>query len=553
MCCRGRASHRLGFRGLLSFTKNVRMFAGWRSASAHSPHWRSDSVAGCCGSQGQGICAHSGAHADAKTNISALVAAVRMPHYTGDLSRSWLIVPLLFLYLFHLGAVGFLGPDEPRYASIGREMARSHDFVTPRLDGNPWFEKPPLLYWMTAAGHILRLPDEWAARLPVAILSAAFLAFFFKTIQREFSDRVAIVAATILATSVGWLAYSFVAVTDLPMSATFAAAMLIAIFDTRRERGYVAGALLGASILAKGLVPVVLIAPAFLIARGKRLTMLAGCVAVATPWYLLCWLRNGRPFLHEFVWKQHFERYLTPSLQHVQPFWYYLPILLAAVFPWTPLAPLLARGKTYTDVRMRFLAGWLIYALVFLSLSQNKLPGYVLPMLPALAIVLAVGLEKTGVHSKWWLGATALMLIALPAIAALLPAALISGIRKAPVELTPRWPFIGLVLTVAALVWFLAWREQTSLAILTTGLAVAVGVVYLKNTAFPILENQVSVRAFWRASPAPARAACLDSSVRREWQYGLNYYAAHPLAECSGSNIGPRIAVRDGQLSIESR
>ncbi len=177
-----------------------------------------------------------------------------MPHYTGDLSRSWLIVPLLILYLLDLGGVGFLGPDEPRYASIGREMARSHDFVTPRLGGEAWFEKPPLLYWMIALGRMAHLPDEWAARLPVTLASIAFLVFFFGIVMREFTPRAAIAATTILATSAGWLAYSFVAVTDLPMSAALAAAMLIAMLDTRREQGYVAGALLGLAVLAKGFV-----------------------------------------------------------------------------------------------------------------------------------------------------------------------------------------------------------------------------------------------------------------------------------------------------------
>src|SRR5579862_6504179 len=249
-----------------------------------------------------------------------------MPHYTGVLSRSWLILPLLFLYLLDLGGAGFLGPDEPRYASIGREMARSHDFITPRLDGQPWFEKPPLLYWMVAIGRMAHLPDEWAARLPVALLSIGFLVFFFHILLREISPRTAIAAGTILATMAGWLAYSFAAVNDLPMSATFWAAMLIAMFDTRREQGYLAGALLGLSVLAKGLVPLVLFAPVLLIARGKRLTMLAGCIAVGAPWFLLCWMRNGSASLHELIWRQHFERFFSPSIQHVQPLWYYAPV-----------------------------------------------------------------------------------------------------------------------------------------------------------------------------------------------------------------------------------
>ena len=462
-----------------------------------------------------------------------------------------MLVPLLILYLFDLGRVGFLGPDEPRYASIAREMAQSHDFITPRLDGQPWFEKPPLLYWMTAAARAFRLPDEWAARLPVALASIVFLIFFFETLQREFSDRVAIAATTILATSAGWIAYSFAAVTDLPMTVTFAAAMLIAIFDTRRKRGYWAGALLGASILAKGFVPAVLFAPTFLIARGKRWTMLAGCVAVAAPWYVICGLRNGSAFWQDLLWKQHLERYFTPSLQHVQSVWFYLPVLLAGLFPWTPLAALLASRKTYDDVRIRFLAVWLIYALAFLSFAQNKLPGYVLPLMPALAVMLAAGLDKAGVHLKWWLSASALMLMALPAIVAALPDALLSGIRKAPFVWIPALPFIAIAGAVAGGVWWLAWREKTILAMVATGLAVGVGVAYLKQKTFPILDDRVSVRAFWKAHHP--QGACVESSVRREWVYGLNYYAARPLAECSDAGAGPRITVRGDHLSVVSR
>ena len=137
------------------------------------------------------------------------------PYYTGGLSRSWLIFPLLLVYLFNLGAVGFLAPDEPRYASIGREMGASHDFITPRLDHQPWFEKPPLLYWMIALGRAARLPDEWAARLPVALMSLVFLLFFYDALAREFSRRVATAATAILSTSAGWIAYSSAAMGNL--------------------------------------------------------------------------------------------------------------------------------------------------------------------------------------------------------------------------------------------------------------------------------------------------------------------------------------------------
>src|SRR5579871_4008676 len=98
-------------------------------------------------------------------------------------------VSLYFLYFFQLSAAGMLGPDEPRYASIGREMARSGDWVTPHLWGEPWFEKPALLYWMTGTAFRLGLRDELASRLPVAILAVAFLPFFFWMLRREFDER----------------------------------------------------------------------------------------------------------------------------------------------------------------------------------------------------------------------------------------------------------------------------------------------------------------------------------------------------------------------------
>ncbi len=470
-------------------------------------------------------------------------------HYTGDLSRSWLIFPLLVVYLFGLGSVGFIAPDEPRYASIGREMAVSHDFITPRLDHQPWFEKPPLLYWMVAIGRVFRLPDEWAARVPVALMSIAFLAFFYSVLAQEFSRRVAFAATAILSTSAGWIAYSSVAVNDLPLTATLSAAMLIALFNTRRASGYLAGALLGLSILAKAFVPLVLFVPIFLVARRTRWTMIAGCVLVAAPWHLLVWLRNGGAFWQDYLWKQQILRFFSPELQHGQPWCFYLPVILAGLFPWTPLIALVFRRKTFDDVRVRFLVAWLLFALVFFSAARNKLPGYALPLLPPLAIVLAVGLDHAGANRKWWIASAALPLILLPVIIPALPDALLSGIRSAPIAwqtITIGLPFA--IFAIAA--WWLAWREYTSLAIATIVAAAVIGLIYVKVKAFPILDDRVSARGFWRDHSAEIAGACVDDGVRREWRYGLNYYAARELPTCTpGDHV--RIADRDRRLVIE--
>ncbi|MGH9612166.1 MAG: glycosyltransferase family 39 protein, partial [Bryobacteraceae bacterium] len=196
---------------------------------------------------------------------------------------------------------------------------------------------------------------EWAARLPLALISLAFLWFFYRTLAREFSPRVALAATGILATSGGWVAYSFVSVTDLPMSTALGAAMLIGVFGpsaipsrarSPKVLGVWAGLFLGLAVLAKGFVPLVLIAPVLLVARRMRIAMLASCVVIAAPWYVLCELRNGPAFWNEFFWKHHVDRFLHPTLDHPQPWWFYLPVLLAGLFPWTPLAGLLFRPKT---------------------------------------------------------------------------------------------------------------------------------------------------------------------------------------------------------------
>ena len=262
--------------------------------------------------------------------------------------------------------------------------------------------------------------------------------------------------------------------------------------------------LLGLAVLAKGFVPLVLFAPVFLIARGKRLPIIAATILVAAPWYVLCYLRNGAAFWDELFWKHHVSRFLEPALEHVEPFWFYLPVLLAGLFPWTPLIGLLARPKVYEDIRIRFLMLFIAVGLVFFSISTNKLPGYILPLMPALAAVLAVGLDsiRSGDpdHPRqaqaWWLGACALLLTAIPTIAQNLPQALLSGVSRTQVSFAL---VLGAPFALAGiLVFVLAWLDRPQVAVLTAALAAAVAAGYFKGSTFPVLDRQVSARAFWR-------------------------------------------------------
>jgi 4-amino-4-deoxy-L-arabinose transferase-like glycosyltransferase len=452
----------------------------------------------------------------------------------------WLAIPLLaILYFSGLPAAGMLGPDEPRYASIGREMARSGDWITPRLWGQPWFEKPALLYWMTGAAFRLGLGDDLAPRLPVALLSVAFLIFFQCILSREFGAWAAWTATLILGTSAAWLGCSFIGTTDLPMAAAFSAAMLLSLdwIETgARRRLPLAAALLGAAVLAKGLTPLVLTLPLVWCGRRRwrdllRLPVVGTFLVVALPWYLLCYARNGADFPRTFFWEQHFERFVSASLAHGQPFWFYVPVLAVALMPWTPALLLLARRALYGDARRRFLLLWLVFGLVFFSMSKNKLPGYLLPLTPAAAALVGIALEASQ-RARWVLPAAALCLIAIPAALPVLPEALAAGLSRAPLPAF-QWTWL-LPVALALGIYGLERLGLRAAALAAMAVAVATGVVALKLIDLPALDRAYSARPLWHEIGAQRDQVCVES-IHRSWRYGLNYYSVTPLPDCSQS------------------
>ncbi|MBK9167671.1 MAG: glycosyltransferase family 39 protein [Bryobacterales bacterium] len=456
----------------------------------------------------------------------------------------------LYLLYFHgLDAVGILSADEPRYASIGRAMALTGDFVTPRLWGEPWFEKPPLLYWMTAVAFRLGLSEHLAPRLPVACLSVAFLAFFAWRVRQEFGARAAAAATLVLGASAGWLAYSFVAVTDLPLAVFFGVAMLSAGAWLRGgDRRWLpaAGASLGMAMLAKGLVPLVL-AACLAPAAGRRVTALLHprfwlpLVAMAGPWYAACTLVNGRAFVDEFFLVHHFGRFSSEALQHVQPGWFYVPVLAGALFPWIPLA-VLAGGRRQEGLSLFWL--WLVWGFLFFSLSTNKLPGYLLPLLPAAAVLLGVAWDRAG-QTRWPLAASVLLLGAAGPIAAILPEALATGLSRAAAPVWhPSW-----VLAVAAAGVVAALPKDRALA--AAAVCAMAAICFLKTAALPALEASVSPRTLWREAAQSGDRPCMEPTVHRAWRYGLNYYAIVPLAECGEETAGRRIVPGQPRPRIE--
>jgi 4-amino-4-deoxy-L-arabinose transferase-like glycosyltransferase len=459
-----------------------------------------------------------------------------------------LLIVLAVVYFYGLTSTGLLSTDEPRYAAIGRAMAASGDWVTPKLWNQPWVEKPPLLYWTTALATRAGLGLEAAPRLPVALLGFGFVLFFYFFVRREFGPAEALYATLVLGTSVGWLAYSYVAVPDVPMSVFFCAALLLSFEwvsggEGSPVRAIIVGALLGLAVLTKGLVPLVLYAPMLWPMRRRfaHLALIgAVCVIVAAPWYVECTLQNGTAFLYDFFWKHHFQRFGTPVLQHVRPFWFYVPVILGAVFPWTPLVAL-ARPGLFRDARLRFTGLWLLFAFLFFSAAENKLPGYMIPLLPPAALVLGLALGWAR-RTRVPLYLCALALAAVPVIAAMLPQALQVGLTRTPFpHVDVLWTlFFALAATAPLWLEIRSWRTE---ALAVAALIACCAWFYAKTVALPATDT---IRPFYRKHANWLDSVCFQD-VDRNARYILQYYAGREFPDCRGEENTPKI------MSVGSR
>jgi 4-amino-4-deoxy-L-arabinose transferase-like glycosyltransferase len=459
----------------------------------------------------------------------------------------WLVPPLAYLlYFHHLAAVGLIGPDEPRYAAVARTMAASGDWITPRLLGEPWYEKPALLYWMEAIFFRAGFGSEIAPRLPVALFAVAFLGFFWWILRREFDDRIAGFATAILGTSAGWIVSSQIGTTDLPLAATYSAAMLLGLpWVRRRDAAWLpwVAAFLGLAVLAKGPVAVVLACPLLIpwkswswstlgqsIAAFLHPRVVLPFLAVTLPWYTLCTWANGTAFLKDFFWKHNFERFVSATAvgNHGQPFWYFGPILLALLLPWTPLLPLAFRRSLYADSSRRYFLAWTVLWLLFFSKSANKLPSYILPMIPAAAALVGIALAEAR-KAAGWLAACAALLIAFPIAAPLLPAAVATGLSHAP---APHFHWTWLLPVGAAIAaWTFEGRGMRLAAVLTIVIGATIGTVVMKGKAAPDLDAIASARTLHRQIADRQENVCLDW-VPRGMEYSLEYYFVPPLPRC---------------------
>lgn len=482
-------------------------------------------------------------------------------------------VAVFFLYFYGLGAVGLIGPDEPRYAQVAREMLRTGDYVTPRLNGQAWMEKPPLYYWLAAASFRVFGVTEWAARLPSALAAAAFLPLFGWLVQRLYRGETAQYALLVLASSIGWIGFARGATPDMLFTAALAGALGLLgiwVWQGRDALLYAFYALLAIAVLAKGPTAILLSAlvlAAYCLAAGEYRWLLRVLspgplllfLLIALPWYGVVYSRNADRFVEEFILKHHFRRYATGELAHPGPWWYYLPVLVGGVFPWSAhLALIVAdlvrvrwRGLQM-DQRRIFLLAWIVPIVVFFSFSRAKLPGYILVTAPALAIWVGNELARApAVRLRWVFVAQGLLLPAMLLLAQGLPVALSRGSRTALASLWTQQPdrlLAVLTLGGALVLALVAWRgRRLAAAVLATALTAA-AVARIFAVVAPTVDQLASARPLARQIQAqgilPGQLS-LSPGVRRHIHYGLEFYLDNPLPR---GTPAPYLLTSDGHI-----
>ena len=470
----------------------------------------------------------------------------------------FLVVIFGALLAFRLGSAPLANPDEGRYAEIPREMVASGDWVTPRLDGVPYFEKPPLMYWIVAACEKALGPSEWSVRLAPALFALGGILAAYGAARRIYGRDAGFWAAVVLGTSLLYLALGRMVLLDMALSVLMSATLFCFILGVRERPGaarrmlfyglYASSAL---ATLTKGLEGFLVTGAVMFLwllvfnqwGRLRPLYLPSGIalfLAVAAPWHLLVASRNPG-WAHFYFVYEHWERFTDKGHGRFLPFWIYVPIVVLGFFPWTgflwsALREALAGGwaRRAQNADAWFFATWAAFILLFFSASQSKLIPYILPLFPPLAVLtgrwLAGALGRPDAFARMKVGLRAFGFLCGLLAAALCVAVLRPGLIRDPDQAHALAPY---ALVIAAILVMGGVRAlvprgdaggRGAAVAMTATLAFMVGVL---TYAAPIIDQRST-------KGLAAAAAGLARPGDRIYHYhgffhDFTYYAGRPV------------------------
>ena len=464
-----------------------------------------------------------------------------------------------FLFFFGLAYFGLIGADEPRYAQVAREMLAGHDWITPVLGGKPWLEKPPLYYWQAMLAYSLFGVSDWAARLPSAI-DATLMVIAVYFFLRKFRPGLHLDGALMTASAAGVVGFARAASTDMPLAAMFTITLLAwyAWYESG-SKGYLAAAYvcLGLATLAKGPVApflaavIVVIFAALkgdykLLARTLWIPGIVLFCLITLPWFIAVQMRNPE-FFHAFILEHNLARFGTNLYHHKQPFWYFAPVTLLALVPWAVFScvSLVESVRAWWSERQEmlqsedalnvFLVIWLVVPVIFFSISQSKLPGYILPAVPA-GTLLAVEYVRRRLADNERPGAVVVIVHSIVAAAPVVPSLMIQYLvlqHRLPWGKATAISFtlagvlvVGLVVTLRSRVGWGGLRF--------TLVPVALGVAAILRLGTPSLDATLSARPLANelSHVEKTRLRVAVFRVPREVEFGLAFYRNQTIERC---------------------
>jgi 4-amino-4-deoxy-L-arabinose transferase-like glycosyltransferase len=335
-----------------------------------------------------------------------------------QITRSWILDLLLItlvlgtFYMLWLGSHALFTPDEGRYSEVAREMVATGDYITPRLNGVAFLDKPVLYYWLQASAIKLFGLKEWALRFWPTLMGLFGCIITYLAGRLLYSRRTGILAAIVLAINPLYYGAAHYANLDLEVAVLIASTLFFTLLALKEELSkyrtlflFLAYILAGLAALTKGLIglafPIMILGSWIVILHRWRILLkmhlITGLIiffAVAAPWYWLVQQANPQ-FFHFFFVMQQLQRFLTQAyFNNATPMWFYLPIVLAGFLPWSVflLQALTRQIKCVIKNRYQhpielFLLLWCIIVFVFFSIPKSKTIGYILPLFPALALI----------------------------------------------------------------------------------------------------------------------------------------------------------------------
>jgi 4-amino-4-deoxy-L-arabinose transferase-like glycosyltransferase len=461
-----------------------------------------------------------------------------MPQSLPPRATALLLGLVLALLALRLGGVPLLGPDEPRYARVAVEMQRSGEWVTPTLQGEPWLEKPPLYYWLAGGAYRLLGETEAAARVPSVLALLLLTGITALVGARLYGSAAGLHAGFVAGTSLLTFAYGRAASMDMLLAASvtlsigLAGLRLVGIAGRTAWAGGAAAA--GLAMLAKG--PLGLLLPALVVGgyvvatrewRHLRDALsplaIAAFAVVALPWYVAILRDQGSHFVDVFLLNHNLQRFTSTIHNHPGPPWYYVPVLFLGLVPWSGLlVPGLARAAPRESRSDLFVLLWLLLPLVFFSAAASKLPGYILPCIAPLAILMGRAADRlireAATPERWLSGrVVALVGLVLGALVAAAPAAL-ARMQE------PLWRSAVPLAVWSVVVAFLFSRRvgpdpAGGLRLLRIG---AAGMLLLVTLAAPaVLARRESGRSLF--IPAMGRDVMAWGAWRTAWMAGYFY------------------------------